>query len=170
MHLIAGAIFSISSGSCFLSDDGTCFNSPNYPSDYDNYGNCTIGVLGQTQLSVTAFSTESGFDRLTVAGIQYEGYVGPGDVLVNIGDSVSWYSDGSVTRSGFKICAGELVSPSFHDRPIQHGIACSPNSLLTLVKITVEPSPVGAGCAPPPLLRPNRWRCWLGRARKVIDP
>ena len=89
-----------------VADDATCFRSPNYPSYYDNNGACTITVAAHEQvtLSVTSFSTEAGYDFLTVAGVQYSGTSGPAGVEVAAGATIAFTSDGSVTGSGFEVC------------------------------------------------------------------
>ena len=42
--------------------------SPNYPNEYDDYERCTIEAAapGVSAFQVAAFSTESGYDYLTV--------------------------------------------------------------------------------------------------------
>ncbi len=63
-------------------------------------------------LEVVAFSTES-VDKLSVAGAHYSGGVGPAGVKVYAGTNLTWESDSTSTRTGWKIC---LFSPegSFH--------------------------------------------------------
>jgi hypothetical protein len=53
---------------------------------------------------VTAFSTESGYDKLTVNGVEYSGTTGPGYVQVAAYNAITWTSDFSSTYSGFEIC------------------------------------------------------------------
>jgi len=108
----AGAgLFTAVSGACTVVSDGTCFRSPNYPSNYDNNQRCTITVAAheQVMLSVVAFNTESGWDYLTVNGVRYMGTSGPHGVSVAPGASITFYTDGSVTRSGFEICGAFLT-------------------------------------------------------------
>jgi hypothetical protein len=97
-------LFVVASGACTVASTATCFRSPNYPSAYGNSQACTITVNEAVLLSVTAFSTESGYDRLTVNGVQYSGTNGPGGVQVAAGSTITWTSDSSVTRTGFQIC------------------------------------------------------------------
>jgi hypothetical protein len=94
----------VESGPCTLANSGTCFRSPNYPSDYGVDQTCTITTQDAVTLSVTAFSTEQTHDKLTVNGVQYSGTTGPGGVQVSAGSTITWTSDGSVTRTGFQIC------------------------------------------------------------------
>ena len=111
----AGAgLFTTVSGECTVVSDGTCFRSPNYPSNYDNNQRCTITVAAheQVMLSVVAFDTESGYDYLTVNSVRYMGTSGPHGVSVAPGASITFYTDGSVTRSGFEICGAFLTNPT----------------------------------------------------------
>ena len=89
-------------GSCSAS--GSCVSSGNYPSSYGNYESCTITVNSPGVLSVTSFSTESGFDEIVIDGIEYEGTSGPDGLAVDQSTSIYWSSDGSVQYSGWEIC------------------------------------------------------------------
>ena len=97
-------LFVVASGACTVASTATCFRSPNYPSAYGNSQACTITVNEAVLLSVTAFTTESCCDKLTVNGVQYSGTNGPGGVQVAAGSTITWTSDSSVTRTGFQIC------------------------------------------------------------------
>jgi hypothetical protein len=96
----------VESGPCTLANSGTCFRSPNYPSNYGNNQNCTITTQEAVTLSVTAFSTEQTYDALTVNGVQYSGTTGPGGVQVSAGSTITWATDSSAYYSGFEICSG----------------------------------------------------------------
>jgi hypothetical protein len=102
----------VDSGLCTVASDAMCFRSPNYPSDYNNNDNCAITVTAHEQvtLSVVAFNTESGWDRLTVSGVQYEGSSGPDGVQVAAGASITFTSDWAQTRSGFEVCGASPPS------------------------------------------------------------
>jgi hypothetical protein len=109
---VAGAgSFVVDSGPCTVDSTAACFRSPNYPSNYANSQLCTITTHEAVMLSVTAFSTEAGFDRLTVNGVQYSGTTGPDGVHVSAGSTITWTSDGSVRGAGFEIC-GEAPTTS----------------------------------------------------------
>ena len=103
-------LFLVVSGACTLSSDGTCFRSPNYPSNYDINQQCTITVAAfqAVTLSVTAFDLEAqsscAFDYLAVNGVKYCGTSGPDDVLVAADQTITFTSDELITRSGFEIC------------------------------------------------------------------
>jgi hypothetical protein len=54
---------------------------------------------------VGAFNTESRYDYLTVNSLDYSGSYSPDGVAVAAGTYLYFYSDGSVSSSGFSICA-----------------------------------------------------------------
>jgi hypothetical protein len=121
----AGAAFTVTSGLCTLASDGSCFRSPNYPSNYNNNQQCSITVAAPVTLSVTTFSTEGGNDLLTVNGQEYSGTSGPDGVEVTTGTTITFTSDRSGRRAGFEIC-GAL--PSLSPRHTRALRAC-PGSL-----------------------------------------
>jgi len=108
-------VISSASGSCNTDSSTDCVCSSNYDSacgassgEYQNNEACTIEFTGTVSLTVTTFSTESGFDRLSASdGTQYDGSSGPSNVETT---SLQWSSDGSVTSSGFKVCATAAVT------------------------------------------------------------
>ena len=105
------AFFRATTGSC--TTDGTCFQSPNYPADYGSSQTCTIAVDSTALLLVSTFRTENNYDYLTVNGLRFTGTSSPAGQTVNAGTTIQWYSDGSVTDSGFRICSdGTLQSKS----------------------------------------------------------
>jgi hypothetical protein len=72
---------------------------------YGNSQSCVISVLGNVgAITVEAFSTESGYDKLTVNGMAYSGSAGPQGVTPTPSVNITWLSDGSVTKAGWKIC------------------------------------------------------------------
>ena len=80
--------------SCVLEGDG-CIASTNYPSNYPNDDSCTIQVDSDNtrQIRVDAFDTESGWDKLVVNGVEYDGTSGPAGVVPTSDmqwTSVSW--------------------------------------------------------------------------------
>jgi len=99
-----------STGPCVM--EGNCVCSSNYPGgtcsatsaaegSYSSNEACHVAFVGSVVLQVHLFDTESGYDKMTVGGIQYQGTAGPDGVSAS---SLSFESDGSVQRSGFKIC------------------------------------------------------------------
>merc|ERR1711990_266460 len=94
---------SVSRGRC-TTDAAGCVSSPNYPRNYGNNQRCTINVRAAGTLSATHFNTESCCDKLRVNGRNYAGRNGPSNVAVRAGSQISWRSDFSVTRGGWKVC------------------------------------------------------------------
>jgi len=80
---------------------GNCIQSNNHPDNYGNNEACTINA-NNVAFTVDAFSTESGYDFLTVGGSSYSGTSGPASGTYT-GD-ITWSSDYSVTNSGWKLC------------------------------------------------------------------
>ena len=90
----------VTHGSCSIDRDG-CATSPNYPLDYGSNQACTFQASGIFMKSVD-FQTESGYDKLTVNTQTYSGNIGP--AAVHVTGSMSWTSDDSVQKRGWKIC------------------------------------------------------------------
>merc|ERR1712151_350663 len=80
---------------------GDCIQSNNHPGSYGNNEACTIDA-NNVEFTVDAFSTESGYDFLTVGGVQYSGSSGPASGSYS--GTISWSSDYSVVNSGWKLC------------------------------------------------------------------
>lgn len=90
-------------GPCTVESDG-CARSPNYPGNYDNDEGCVIEVLNPSAfpIQVSNFDTEYGYDILTVNGRKYSGATSPSGEMPT--GYITWDSDGSVTRPGWKLC------------------------------------------------------------------
>jgi len=101
---VAVAMWTLESGPCTQS--GPCISSPNFPDVYGNHQSCEIEVPpGVTEaISVVAFDTEDGYDYLWVNGHGYSGADGPAGVTPT--SSITWSSDSSVMKSGWKMCLG----------------------------------------------------------------
>jgi len=85
---------------CTISGD--CIQSNNHPSNYGNNEACEI-VASEVALTVDAFSTESGYDFLTMSnGQSYSGSSGPPSGTYS--GTFFWSSDYSVVNSGWKLC------------------------------------------------------------------
>ena len=124
-------------GPCVISGD--CVQSSRFPlSHYGNQESCTITDLPAVPAQIAAFDVEASadcsYDHVTIAGVKYCGSTGPSGVIPANG-RMTWLSDASYTRSGWKICFPVMSSPS---QPI------SPPPLSQPVQ---PPSP----SAPPPL-------------------
>mmetsp|Transcript_146439 Transcript_146439/g.467809 ORF Transcript_146439/g.467809 Transcript_146439/m.467809 type:complete len:619 (+) Transcript_146439:69-1925(+) len=91
-------------GSCSIV--GRCVTSANYPSDYGRSQACTITALEAGTMKVEAFDIEPCCDMLEVKvnGSTYGGTKGPQGVVLDVGDILSWTSDGSAVESGWKLC------------------------------------------------------------------
>eukprot|EP00729_Bicosta_minor_P014688 gene14687-33297_t len=122
--LTAKNTFAIAAGSgCTLSNSNMCASSKNYPNNYGNRESCTLTATKGSTINVVGFHTESGYDVLTVNGSSYTGSSVPrlhGLVLSsNTNFSViTWESDGTVTKSGWKICLNAFESNWISTPPI----------------------------------------------------
>ena len=105
------------SDTCEILDDGTCFQTVNYPNNYAVNKTCIITVNADGgKLNVIDFDVEAGgsscsFDSVTVHGTKYCGITGPSNVKVNSGDTISWKSDTWGVEKGFKICYKPRLNP-----------------------------------------------------------
>ena len=96
---------------------GACVCTSNYDDEGEsssgNYGDneaCDITALADGFLHVTSFETESGYDKLTVAGTVYDG--GNGPAWVEPTGVMEWRSDDYVTRDGWRMCLTDDAPPS----------------------------------------------------------
>merc|ERR1712146_41555 len=91
------------SGPCEIVDGGSCIQSPNYPSTYQNREKCTIGVAPGTYISQIYFNTERRYDILTVDRTEHSGQgadTGLGSAFE--ATSIYWTSDRSQVKKGWK--------------------------------------------------------------------
>jgi len=84
--------------------DRFCAWSPYYPFSYSDSHICKFAVNDTAAAPVTVryFSTEAGYDTLTINGREYHGTQGPHGVIPQ--KSMVWSSDNSEARGGWKIC------------------------------------------------------------------
>lgn len=104
--------WAVFSGDCTISDDGRCATSPNFPSEYPNMAPCVIKVganLGG--INAHEFNTEANYDKLYINGNIYHGTDGPPDGIVPTTD-ITWSSDQSVTKTGWKLCQSDHTTPA----------------------------------------------------------
>ena len=105
--------FEVVSGDCIA--DGYCFQSPEYPSSYDDNQRCTIRAKTNGELRIEYFDVEfessCGWDALVIDGISYCGTTGPDGLILSPDSSLEFSSDYAATAGGFKICM-EDVGPS----------------------------------------------------------
>lgn len=90
--------------------------SSGYPNtSYSDNEVCTINGVPRYPIVVNAFEVESQvtcvYDALIVEGVKYCGTTGPAGVVATSG-TISWSSDGSVTRAGWEICFPPPPPPS----------------------------------------------------------
>lgn len=90
--------------------DGACIQSNNYPSNYGNNEACIV-ELGGIPLAVDGdFATERSYDELIVGGVTYSGE--PPSNLASLNGvytgQLTWNSDYSVTKSGWRICRTDV--------------------------------------------------------------
>ena len=115
-----------SESSCVLSTDRSCACTSNYSPEgcgsgnragtsYGNDEGCVLTLSFPAVITATSFDTEPSFDKLKANGVEYDGTVGPNGVLTD--QPVVWYSDSSVERAGFRICASPAPSPSAPTAP-----------------------------------------------------
>lgn len=78
---------------------------------YENNAQCLIRTQQALIINAAAFNTESCCDHLSVEGRQYSGTIGPENVRLTEGVTISWSSDASVTSTGWTICATAAYSP-----------------------------------------------------------
>merc|ERR1719211_806894 len=82
--------------------EGDCISSLNHPANYGNDEACTVQLYGDVSLRFEAFNTEARYDILTVGGTGYSGTSGPASGSYS--GRMSWASDYSVTKTGWKVC------------------------------------------------------------------
>lgn len=95
-------------GPCGVS--GACAESPNFPDEYGLNERCTLSLPEGTSVTVTSFSTEDFYDRLTINGEKYSGSQGLAGQSFVVTSPIKWRSDESHTGPGWQICAGESTS------------------------------------------------------------
>jgi len=82
--------------------EGDCISSLNHPASYGNGEACNVQLYGDISLRFEAFNTEARYDILTVGGTGYSGTSGPASGSYS--GRLSWASDYSVVRTGWKVC------------------------------------------------------------------
>jgi hypothetical protein len=108
-----GAQWAIASGPC-TKDSSGCITSPNYPNAYGNDEKCVIGVKVSPGSFIRSdpFSTEWGYDTLTVNGQIYSGTMGPNYVWP-IG-AIVWTSDFEQPSKGWRLCLEGTPNPRWY--------------------------------------------------------
>ena len=92
-------------GNCDVQDD--CVSSKNYPSQHGNGDYCSITMLRDASVTPgETFQLETCCDHLMIRGVDVE-YSSAIPSALSAGDTFTWTSDGSVTRSGWQLCFSE---------------------------------------------------------------
>ena len=111
------ALVQSATGPCVVNGDCVCssnFQAARCAATSDasrRYGNdeaCNVTFTQPVALHVHLFNTEKGSDLLFADGAKYSGTHGPDGVVAS---ALSWHSDDSARRSGFKICAHPVPAP-----------------------------------------------------------
>jgi len=97
------SMWEVKVGQCQIDRSG-CVSSPNYPEKYGSNDKCVISVTPwkATPIKVESFHTES-YDKLQVNGKFYHSDGAGLEGVLPVGDMV-WESDGSLEKSGWKLC------------------------------------------------------------------
>jgi len=98
------------SGNCLLDEETGCitpflFKLPQSAGkQYQNNQRCHFEIIGgEANVEIKKMHTEEGCDELVIGGNYYDGNHGEGTSVKATGD-ITWYSDGSVIRSGWEVC------------------------------------------------------------------
>jgi len=142
---------------------GNCIQSSNHPGDYGNNENCNINAY-EAEITVEAFNTESGYDFLSMGGASYSGTSGPASGTYT--GVISWASDYSEVRSGWKLCQGS--SPGPVPTP-----TAAPTPAPTTAPPTQAPTPTTQAPTPPspPAPTPSTGNCssWCEPPADCVD-
>jgi len=97
-----GGVFSVSGSGCTVS--GSCVSSKNYPSHYGNQQSCTVTMTQNVRLAVQSpFEIERSYDWLRINNAA-KWTAGEIPSTLTSGSTISWSTDYSVTKDGWKIC------------------------------------------------------------------
>lgn len=117
--------FKVETGGCEVDESG-CITSPGYRQQklYGNNEHCEISVSQDTTLEVEEMLLEDDYDYITVDGGS-EKYSNNGHSLhlQKAVKAVDFFSDSSVTSTGFRICAASKVHPD--PKQVVHISSCS---------------------------------------------
>jgi len=94
----------ILSGSCTITQDDGCIQSPNYPQNYADSSSCKIAApsAGGPTIHVEAFNTEQFHDALIVNFVRYSDTHGP-EGVVPVG-LMEWRTDKDESARGWRLC------------------------------------------------------------------
>jgi len=106
LEFVNDSFWNVSSGPCTIDRTG-CLLSPNWPKNYGNNEACEIAVNSKNipkPIFSISFVTEYRYDVLRVNKVSYSGFTGPSHVTPT--ETITWTSDYSITKSGWKLCTG----------------------------------------------------------------
>jgi len=97
--------------------EGNCFSNWGGGSNYGNNEDCTFrldGIEGPLVFEQFSIYGSQGicqnYDFLTIAGTRYCGYTAPTGLFGGEGSDITWHTDGSTNRAGFKVCVAYCPS------------------------------------------------------------
>ena len=172
------ALVQSATGPCVVNGDCVC--SSNFQagrcaaiSDQRRYGNdrygndevCNVTFTQPVALQVHLFNTERGSDLLFADGARYSGTHGPDGVVAS---ALSWHSDDSARRSGFKICAHPVPAPppppppAAPHAPPWPELAAATEASATAAAAVGSGTPALLGVAPIGDASPSELWAWLG--------
>jgi len=95
-------VFGVTGSGCTVTS--SCVSSKNWPGHYGNRESCTVMITQNARLQVmTPYELERNYDFLRVNNAPKWSASSIPQTL-NSGSRITWSSDGSVTRDGWKIC------------------------------------------------------------------
>jgi len=98
----AGDFFEVSGKGCDVASN--CVSSKNYPSQHGNHEECTVTIKKDAKLTVSdPFDIERNYDFLRVKNVAKWAASELPSILMS-GDTITWTTDYSVSKSGWKIC------------------------------------------------------------------
>ena len=141
--------FSVQDGEgCMVVDNGSCFQSANYPNKYKLSSGCTVVVNKLSTIKILAFDVEPAYvneqgvvheceyDFITVHGRKYCGSEGPAtdvtDIPLNTSSVITWTSDRFRAKTGFKICGVDYVDPRIDSTTLAARNKISPDDYICL--------------------------------------
>jgi len=108
----------LTSGDCVVSDN--CVRTPNYPLNYNDMSSCGV-VTPSGYIYSNSFSSEFGYDLVTVGAASFSGGAGPYGVEVEAGDFIHWSADGEVSNSGWEICLEPVAREPVRELTVVRG-------------------------------------------------
>mmetsp|Transcript_19350 Transcript_19350/g.41717 ORF Transcript_19350/g.41717 Transcript_19350/m.41717 type:complete len:194 (+) Transcript_19350:516-1097(+) len=109
-----GRVWQVEEGACEIdTDEPECIMSPNFPNNYQNDEHCSIKLTGDRWwlLRTSSFQTEEYHDTVYIGSCAFSGNL-QGQLTNQLfrNQTLSWWSDGSTTLQGWRICAVDADS------------------------------------------------------------